>query len=206
MLLVAERAGVLKLGNISLDGTKIHALASKSKAVSYKHLLELEERLQAEVEELLALAKQVEEDCLPEGLVVETEIAWRQERLLNLREAKAVLTQRAEKRYQAERKEYEQKMQRRAEKQQKTARKPGGLPPQPPKPGARDKDQYNFTDPDSRVMKNGNNKSFDQHYNAQAAVAQESLLIVAATLSNSPSDRYSCHPDSGCYFSPSWQA
>jgi len=73
--------------------------------------------------------------------------------------------------------EYEGKITARADKQQKTGRKPGGLPPQPPTSGARDKDQYNFTDPDSRVMKNGNNKSFDQHYNAQAAVAQESLFI-----------------------------
>ena len=194
VLLIAQRAGVLKLGNISLDGTKIHANASKSKAVSYQHLLKLEERLQAEVEELLALSQQAEGGGLPEGLEVEAEIAWRQERLLNLGEAKAVLEQRAEERYQGEQKEYEAKMQGRGEKQRQTGRKPGGRPPQPPTPGARDKDQYNFTDPDSRVMKNANNKSFDQHYNAQAAVAQESLLIVAATLSNQPSDRQQAIP------------
>lgn len=194
VLLIAQRAGVLKLENISLDGTKIHANASKSKAVSYKHLLELEKRLQAEVEELLALTQEAEEGRLPEGMVVETEIDRRQERLLNLRFSKTVLEQRAEDRYQGEKKEYEGKIKARADKQQKTGRKPGGLPPQPPTSGARDKDQYNFTDPDSRVMKNGNNKSFDQHYNAQAAVAQESLFIVAATLSNHPSDRQQAIP------------
>jgi hypothetical protein len=68
-------------------------------------LLELEKRLQAEVEELLALTQEAEEGCLPEGMVVETEIDRRQERLLNLREAKTVLEQRAEDRYQGEKKE-----------------------------------------------------------------------------------------------------
>ena len=95
---------------------KFTRFASKSKAVSYQRLLELEKRLQAEVEELLTLAQQTEEGSLPEGLVVETEIAWRPKRLLNLREAKAVLTQRAAERYQAARKAYEQKIQGRVAK------------------------------------------------------------------------------------------
>src|SRR5881275_1094847 len=81
VLLLAQQAGVLKLGNISLDGTKIHADASKSKAVSYKHLLALEAQLRAEVEELFALSERVDQGEVPDGLVVSDEIAIRQARL-----------------------------------------------------------------------------------------------------------------------------
>src|SRR5215210_4073948 len=98
VLLLAQVAGVLKLGNISLDGTKIHADASKSKAVSYKHLLALEAHLRAEVEELFALSEQAEQAVLPDGLVLTSEIAIRQARLARLAEAKAILNTRANQR------------------------------------------------------------------------------------------------------------
>ena len=91
VLLLAHTAGVLKLGNISLDGSKIHADASKSKAVSYKRLLELEAQLRQEVEELLTLGEQADQVELPEGMVIEDEITFRKNRLANLAEAKAVL-------------------------------------------------------------------------------------------------------------------
>ena len=119
VLLIAHEMGYLKLGNISLDGSKMHADASKSKAVSYGRLLKLEERLRAEVEELLALGEQADEAELPPGLDIETEIAFRQERLLNLAEAKRVLEARAEERYEAEQAEYEAKMRAREEKAQR---------------------------------------------------------------------------------------
>ena len=106
-LLLAHTAGVLKLGHISLDGSKIHADASKSKAVSYKRLLDLETQLRQEVEELLALGEQADQVELPEGLVIEDEIAFRKNRLANLAEAKAVLEARAQERYEAELAEYE---------------------------------------------------------------------------------------------------
>ena len=105
VLLLAQAAGVLKLGNISLDGTKIHADASKSHAVSAKRLLELEHQLRAEVDELFALSAQADQMPLPEGLVLADEIARRQERLANLAQAKAVLEARAQERSQAERAE-----------------------------------------------------------------------------------------------------
>jgi transposase len=98
VLLLAQMAGVLKLGNISLDGTKIHADASKSKAVSYKHLLALEAHLRAEVDELFALSERVDQGEMPDGLVVSDEIALRQARLARLAEAKAVLEARANER------------------------------------------------------------------------------------------------------------
>ena len=194
VLLLAQAAGVLKLGNLSLDGTKIHADASKSHAVSYKRLLELEHQLRAEVDELFALSEQAEQGSLPDGLVITDEIARRQERLANLARAKAVLEARAQERYQAERAEYEAKVQAREERTRQTKRKPRGRGPKPPQPGPRDKDQYNFTDPDSRIMKNSTNDGFDQHYNAQVATDQSSLLIVAHSLSNHANDQAEVEP------------
>jgi transposase len=196
ILLLAKLAGVLKLGNLSLDGSKIHADASKSHAVSYKRLVELEAQLRAEVQALLTLGEQADqgEVVLPDGLVVEDEIALRQKRLENLAQAKAVLEARADERYQAEKADYDAKVRARATKARKHRHKPKGRPPQPPTPGPRDKDQYNFTDPDSRIMKNSTDGGFDQHYNCQAAVDQASLLIVATSLSNHPNDQQEAEP------------
>jgi transposase len=97
ILLLAQAVGVLKLGNISLDGGKIHADASKSHAVSYKRLIEIEAQLKGEVNELFALGEQVDQGelGLPEALVLQDEIAIRQERLANLAKAKAELEERA---------------------------------------------------------------------------------------------------------------
>lgn len=196
ILLLAQASGVLKLGNISLDGSKIHADASKSHAVSYKRLIEMETQLRKEVGELFELGEQVDqgEQQLPEGLVIQDEIAIREERLANLAKAKAVLEERAQERYATEQAEYEARLREREEKARKTKRGPRGRKPKPPEPGPRDKDQYNFTDPDSRIMKNSTNEGVDQHYNVQAATDQESLLIVAQALSNHPNDKQEAIP------------
>jgi transposase len=204
-LLLAQAAGVLKLGNISLDGSKVHADASKSKAVSYKRLIEIDTRLRREVAELFELGEQVDqgEKQLPEGMVIQDEIAIREERLANLAQAKAVLEARAKERYEAEQAEYEAKMREREKRARKHHRKPKGRPPQPPEPGPQDKDQYNFTDPDSRIMKNSNNKGVDQHYNVQVAADQECLLIVANGLSNHPNDKQEAVPTLDA-IAPNW--
>jgi len=194
VLLIAREAGVLRLGRISLDGSKFHADASKHQAVSYKRLGELETQLRQEVAELLALGEQADAAELPEGLNIADEIALRQGRLVNLAQAKKVLEERAQERYAAERAEYEAKVQAREEHAQQTGRKPRGRAPVPPTPGPRDKDQYNFTDPESRIMKNSANDGFDQHYNAQAAVDQDSFLVVGHSLSNHPTDRAEAIP------------
>lgn len=194
VLLIAHEMGYLRLGNISLDGSKVHADASKSKAVSYGRLLKLEEQLRQEVEELLALGEQADETELPPGLEIDTEVAFRQDRLLNLAEARRVLEARAEERYQAELAKHQAQLRAREEKAQETGGKPRGPEPKPPQPGPRDKDQYNFTDPDSRIMKNSSNGGFDQHYNVQVAVDQDSLFIVGNTLSNHPGDTYEAIP------------
>jgi Transposase DDE domain/Transposase domain (DUF772) len=194
ILLYAQEIGVLTLGNISLDGTKIHADASKSSAISYKRLLELDSQLRTDVDKLFALTEHAEQTELPAGLVIANELAFRQERLANLAKAKAVLEARAQERYEAEQAAYDAKVRERETKVRQTGSNLRGRPPTPPTPGARDKDQYNFTDPESRIMKNSNNDGFDQHYNAQAAVDQDSFLIVASTLSNHPNDQAEAIP------------
>lgn len=194
VLLVAQEMGYLKLGNISLDGSKVHADASKSHAVSYGRLLKLEERLQAEVAELMVLAEKADQSELPAGLELATEITLRQGRLINLAQAKSILEARAQEREALEQAEYEAKVRARAEKAKRTGRKPRGPEPKPPGSGPANKDQFNFTDPDSRIMKNSTNAGFDQHYNVQVAVEQDSLLIVGNTLSHQPVDTYEALP------------
>jgi transposase len=189
ILSLAQETGLLKLGNISLDGTKIHADASKSKAVSYKRLLEIEAKLQAEVAELFALAEAADTRLVPEGMDAPYEIARRQERLTRLAQAKTVLLARAAERAAFEQAEYETKMRERQAKEEQTGRKPGGKPPAPPSATPEDKEQYNFTDPDSRVMKNSRDGGFSQQYNAQAVVDHDALLIVGGSLSNHANDQ-----------------
>ena len=194
MLLLAQTAGYFQLGNLSMDGSKVHANASKSQAVSYKRLLELEDQLRAEVDQLFVLAEQADRRELPEGMHVADEIALRQERLTRLAEAKQVLEARAKERQAAEQVEYEAKLRQREEKAKRTGRKPGGRPPTPPSGEPQDKDQYNFTDPESRIMKSSSSAGFEQAYNGQVAVDQESLLIVACSLSNHPNDKAEAEP------------
>jgi transposase len=189
MLQLAVEMGLLEMGNLHFDGTKIHADASKSKAVSYKRLLEIEQFLQSEVNELFALAESAD-SSLPEGMNFPEEIARREDRLKKLAEAKAVLEERAKERHAFEQAEYEAKMRAREEQQKRTGKKPGGKPPAPPTPGPKDGDQYNFTDPESRIMKNSRNDGFDQHYNAQVAVEQKSRLAVGFSLSNHTNDQH----------------
>ena len=196
ILLLAQEIGMLEIGNISLDGSKIHADASKSHAVSYKRLIELEAQLRVEVNELFTVGEQADqgEIQLPEGLIIENEIAIRQERLANLAKAKTVLEERAKERYEAEQAEYQAKLREREEKAKKHHRKPKGRNPRPPAAGPRDQDQFNFTDPESRIMKNSTNEGVDQHYNVQVATDQASLLIVAHALSNHPNDKQEAIP------------
>jgi len=117
-----------------------------------------------------------------------------EDRLVRLAEAKAVLQARAAERTAAEQAEYEAKLAQRTERERSTGRRPGGRLPTPPVPGPRDGDQYNFTDPESRIMKNPTNVGFEQDYNAQVAVDQQSLLIVGWALSNHPNDSQEAEP------------
>ena len=190
VLVLAQIHGVLKFGNVSLDGTKIHADASKSKAVSYKRAVELEAQLKQEVAELMTLSERAEsgEVALPANLNIAAELTFRHDRLANLAEAQQVMVARAKERTEAESVAYEAKLAERAKRAEDSGKPPRGPQPKPPSPGPRDKDQYNFTDPESRIMKNSKDGGFEQDYNAQIAVTQGSLLIVANTLSNHPND------------------
>ena len=197
VLVVAHELGLLKLGNISLDESKVHAEPSKSHAVRHGRLLQLERRLRAEVEDLMALGEKAEEEDLPEGLDVEFEIALRQESLLNLDQAKAVLEARAQERHEAEKAEHEAKLREREEKAKKTGRKPRGKAPKPPTAKPRAKEQYNFTDPDSRIMNgqaHSTDKVCDRYYNVQVAVDQDSRLIAGHRVSNHVNDQGKRHP------------
>src|SRR2546427_12884586 len=129
---------------MSLDGTKIHADASKHSAISYKRLLELENQLRTEVDQLFDLTEHAE---VPEGLVIADEIAFRHERLANLAKAKAVLEPRAQEGHAAEHAAYDAKVREREAKSRHTGPNARGRPPTPPTPGPRDKEQYTFTDP-----------------------------------------------------------
>lgn len=195
ILLIAQETGYLELGSISLDGSKVHADASKSKAVSYKRLLAVEAYLRAEVKELFAMAEAADGgQQLPEGMNIADEVERREQRLERLAEARKVLKMRAQVRYEAELAEHQARMQTRQEKETQIGKKLPGKKPKPPTPGPRDKDQYNFTDPESRIMKNSNNSGFDQHYNVQVVVEHDSRLIVGDWLCDHTNDMQAALP------------
>src|SRR5207244_9465548 len=131
ILLYAQEIGVLTLGNSSLDGTKIHADASKSSAISYKRLLEIDSQLRTEVDKLFALTEHAEQTEMPEGLVIANELAFRHERLANLAKAKAVLEARAQECYEAEQAAYDAKIRERDATSRQTGANPRGRPPTP---------------------------------------------------------------------------
>jgi hypothetical protein len=166
----------------------------KSKAISYKHLLALQAHLRAEGDEVFALSERMDQGEMPDGLVVSDELAIRQVRLARLAEAKTVLEVRAQERTALEQAQYQGKMQERAQKERQTGRTPPGRPPKAPAPGPRDKDQYNCTDPESRIMKHRSTEGFEQDYNAHIAVDQASLLIVGHARSNHPTEQSELEP------------
>ena len=184
---------MLRLGTVALDGTKVHANASRHSALSYKHACEIEARLEAEVAELMALAEAADGADVPDGMSVPEELARREDRLARIAEAKAVIEARAAERHERERAEYEAKLAAREEKTRKTGRKPGGRPPQPPAAGPGPKDQGNLTDEDSRIMAVAGG-GFEQAYNAQATVASGSLLVVTNDVVQAANDKQQIAP------------
>ena len=190
VLLLARQAGMVKLGTVALDGTKIHADANRHGALSWKHACEIEARLKAEVAELMALGEAADAADVPDGMSVPEELARREDRLAAIAEAKAAIEARAQERHAREQAEYEEKMRAREEKAKRTGRKPGGRPPAPapPEAGPRPKDQVNLTDADSRIMPVAGG-GFEQCYNAQATVATDSLLVVTADVVQAANDK-----------------
>ncbi|GHU61728.1 IS1182 family transposase ISMac1 [Spirochaetia bacterium] len=200
VLVLAQEMGHLKkVGGISVDGTKIHANASKHSAVSYKKAVEMIGEIEKEVAELITKAEQADSTPLEDGLTIPEEIALREKRKAKLEQAKAAM----EARY-AEAQKAKEEL-KRAEKERKTGQsddkspekteQTGGSPADTVRPPAvnlnkpLDEYQYNFTDPESRIMKAGNGKHFEQLYNAQVAVDTETMLAVGNYVTNHGNDK-----------------
>lgn len=203
VLLLCQEAGLVKLGHVSIDGSKVKANASKHKAMSYQRMNETEERLKKEVEALLAEAQRVDEaedaqygkgkrgDELPD------ELARRESRLKKIQQAKAALEAEAKAKAQAQAEEARERIAERERQEIETGKKIGGTPPHIPDPeqAAPDpKAQKNFTDPESRIMLDGATKSFTQAYNAQIAVDSASQIIVATAVTQDANDKKQLKP------------
>ena len=193
VLKLAREMGVLKMGTIGLDGTKIQANASRHSALSYEHAIKIETQLKAEVADLMAKAEAADAADIPDGMSLPDELARREERLGKIKQAKATIEARAKERYGREKAEHEAKMAAREAKIAATGKKPGGKPPAAPVEGPRPSDQVNLTDEDSRIMPVAGG-GFDQCYNAQAAVAAGSLLVVAVDVVQAPNDKQQVEP------------
>ena len=173
VLQIALEAGAMKVGRVALDGTKVKANASKHKAMSYDRMQEKEKQLKAEVKQLLEQAEAADaaEDARygkdRTGDELPAELERRETRLKKIKEAKRALQERA--------------------RQQAVTE---GSDPQQAKP--KDKDQYNFTDPESRIMKGAD--GFVQAYNAQAAVEPDLQLIVGQTVTQAANDKQQLMP------------
>jgi transposase len=193
VLCIARQMKLLKLGTIALDGTKVHANASRHSALSYGHAQKIEAQLEAEVKEMLARAEAADQEPLPKGFSIPKELALREERLAAIRQAKAQIEARAAERDAREKSDFDAKMQAREKKTLRTGKKPRGKPPTPPSPGVHPSDQINLTDADSRIMP-ATGKGFEQSYNAQAAVDTESMLIVATGMAQVATDKQQVEP------------
>lgn len=194
VLELAARMKVLKVGQVTLaiDGTKILANASKHSAVSHGHATEQMNLLSEEIAQLLAKAEAADSTPLQDGLSLPAEVKRRQERIGKLKEAVVEIERRAAARTEVEKAEHEAQLQERGTKEAATGKKPRGRAPNPPAEGARAEDQLNLTDPESRIMPSGG--SFEQSYNAQAAVDIESRLIVAAHVTQATNDKQQLEP------------
>jgi transposase len=188
VLKLARTMGMLKLGTVALDGTKVHANASRHSALSYGHAKKIEKQLKKEVQQLLRLAEQADGVNTPDGMSIPEELERRELRLAAIAAAKAKIEARAQERLEREQAEHQSKLAARAEQEKRTGKKPRGRPPEPPTGGVKDKDQVNLTDEDSRIMKVAGG-GFDQCYNAQAVVATGSMLIVAADVTQAANDK-----------------
>ena len=137
VLEMAQEMKLLKLGTVCLDGTKIHANASRHSALSYGHAQKIEAQLEAEVKAMLARAEAADQEPLPEGFSIPEELARREDRLAAIRQAKAQIEARAAERDAREKADFDAKLKAREEKATRTGNKPGGKPPAPPSPGVR---------------------------------------------------------------------
>lgn len=203
VLRLCQEAGLVKLGHVSVDGTKVKANASRHKAMSYQRLTETEARLVREVEALLAEAEAADraDDAQygrgKRGDELPDELKRRESRLKKIREAKAALEAEAKAKAEAQAEDARQRLAERDRQEAETGRKIGGLPPRVPDPEKATPDpksQKNFTDPESKIMLDGATKSFQQSYNAQIAVDAHAQVIVAAAVTQEAVDNAQLAP------------
>jgi transposase len=194
VLELAVEARVLRVGDltVSVDGTKLLANASKHSAMSHDHLEKQMVLAEEQIAELLAKAEDADSTPLQDGLSIPGEIQRREDRVAKLKEAKKVIEARAKERFEEEMAEHEKKLAGREAEEKTTGKKTRGRKPEAPQEGPRAKDQYNFTDPESRIMKDGG--SFEQCYNAQAAVEVETMLVVGGHVADAPNDKGQLEP------------
>jgi len=193
VLMLAREMGILYMGTVALDGTKIHANASRHSALSHEHAGKLEAKLQLEVAELMRLAESADQADVPDGVSIPEELARRDERLKAIVEAKAKIEARAKERFEKEQLEFQAKTAAREQRAKASGKKPGGNPPQPPTAGPQASDQVNLTDDESRIMRVAGG-GFEQAYNAQAVVASGSLLVVATDVVQASNDKEQLAP------------
>ena len=193
VLQIARENQVSRFGTVSLDGTKIHANASRHSALSYAHAEKIEAQLKAEVQEMLKLAEAADQSDLPDGVSLPDEIKRREDRLAAIAEAKTKIEARAKERLEREQAEYQAKLDKREAKEKANGKKPGGKPPKPPQVGPRPDDQINLTDEESRIMKVAGG-GFEQCYNAQALVDSESMLVMAPHVTQAGNDKEQVEP------------
>jgi transposase len=193
VLQVARENQLSKFGTVSLDGSKIHANASRHSALSHGHIEKIEAHLKAEVQEMLNLADAADQSSVPDGVSLPDEIKRREDRLAAIATAKATIEARAKERFEREQAEYNAKLASRAAKAAQTGKKPPGREPKAPDPTPRTEDQVNLTDDESRIMKVAGG-GFEQCYNAQAVVDTESMLVVVAHVTDAANDKEQVAP------------
>lgn len=189
VLQICQKAGLVKLGHVALDGTKIQSNASKHKAMSYVRMVKKEKELSKEVKRLLDFAEETdnsEDQKFGKGKQdndLPDELKLKKSRLQKIREAKKALEEEAASEYEDKKEQYE------AKKKAHEQRGGKGRAPKPPSKKPDDKKQYNFTDPESRIMKAGGKNNFTQGYNCQAAVDEKNQIIIAADVTQDPNDK-----------------
>jgi transposase len=193
VLTIASEMGIVKLGNVSTDGTKIEANASKHKALSWEYAKKLEQQLKDEIAKLKKLAQDAESE-IPEGMNIPEELVRREKRLETIEAAKKEIEERAKQRYEREKAEYDAKMTARKEHEELTGKKSGGKKPQPPIETPEATDQVNLIDKESRIMPKSGGKEFVQGYNAQATATVDSMLIVASHVTQNTNDKREIEP------------
>ena len=192
ILLIAAESGMLKIGRVSIDGTKVKANASKHHAMSYEHGTKLERRIKNEIGRLLRMAEKADQADLPDGMDVPAELARRETRLQVIAEAKERIREREQQRITQEQAAHDERAAQRAAHEKTSGNKLRGRKPKRPSRGMNSKAQVNLTDEESRIMPSAG--GFEQAYNAQSAIDCASRLLVDVDVSQRHNDEALLEP------------